>query len=248
MQSDHLLRRDFLANSSAALAGLAVLRSSLVQAFPARPGEEVVPWADQPPSIPNAAAPLALSRTCPILRLVVKADAANRDTVEPLAKAQRLRGWQRSRAPSVTTSSPCARLHARVHERGAHRGGVGERHLARLDPEIAGERRPRRLLEGRPRPRRGRARCSRRASPDAARWPPGRAAGGSASSDGGQVDSQRAAQPPSGTRQVAQPNAAALDGPAPRHRRRSRVRRDSRRRRQGPKRPRSHRRQAAASA
>src|SRR3954454_19797879 len=56
MQPDHLLRRDFLANSSAALAGLSVFRSSLAHAFPARPGEEVVPWADQPPSIPDAAA------------------------------------------------------------------------------------------------------------------------------------------------------------------------------------------------
>ena len=55
MQSDHLLRRDFLAYGSAAIAGLAALRSSLAEAFPARPGEEVVPWADQPPPIPDAA-------------------------------------------------------------------------------------------------------------------------------------------------------------------------------------------------
>ena len=55
MQSNHLLRRDFLASGSGALAALAVLRSSIAQAFPARPGEEVVPWADQPPSVPDAA-------------------------------------------------------------------------------------------------------------------------------------------------------------------------------------------------
>ena len=55
MQPDHLLRRDFLTYGSAAFAGLAVLRSSMAQAFPARPGEEVVPWADQPPPVPDAA-------------------------------------------------------------------------------------------------------------------------------------------------------------------------------------------------
>jgi DMSO/TMAO reductase YedYZ molybdopterin-dependent catalytic subunit len=56
MHSDHLLRRDFLAYGSAAFAGLTVLRSSLARAFPARAGEEVVPWADQPPPVPDAAA------------------------------------------------------------------------------------------------------------------------------------------------------------------------------------------------
>ena len=55
MQSDHLLRRDFLTYGSAAFAGLTVLRSSLARAFPARPGEEVVAWADQPPPVPDAA-------------------------------------------------------------------------------------------------------------------------------------------------------------------------------------------------
>src|SRR4029450_9658379 len=53
---DHLLRRDFLAYGSASIAGLTVLRSSLARAFPARAGEEVVPWADQPPPVPDAAA------------------------------------------------------------------------------------------------------------------------------------------------------------------------------------------------
>jgi DMSO/TMAO reductase YedYZ molybdopterin-dependent catalytic subunit len=55
MQPDHLLRRDVLTSGSAALAGLAVLRSSMAAAFPARPGDEVVPWLDQPPSVPDAA-------------------------------------------------------------------------------------------------------------------------------------------------------------------------------------------------
>jgi DMSO/TMAO reductase YedYZ molybdopterin-dependent catalytic subunit len=55
MHPDHLLRRDFLTYGSAALAGSALLRSSLARAFPARPGEEVVQWVDQPPSVPDAA-------------------------------------------------------------------------------------------------------------------------------------------------------------------------------------------------
>ena len=55
MQSNHLPRRDFLAYGSASLAGLTVLRSSLARAFPNRPGEEVVPWADPPPPVPDAA-------------------------------------------------------------------------------------------------------------------------------------------------------------------------------------------------
>ena len=55
MQSNLLLRRDFLTYGSAALAGSALLRSSIARAFPARAGEEVVPWVDQPPSVPDAA-------------------------------------------------------------------------------------------------------------------------------------------------------------------------------------------------
>ncbi len=55
MQPGTIPRRDFLTYSSAALAGLTVLRSAMAQAFPARAGEEVVPWADQPPSVPAAA-------------------------------------------------------------------------------------------------------------------------------------------------------------------------------------------------
>jgi len=55
MRTDHLLRRDFIAYSSAAIAGYTVLRSSIARAFPVRSGEEVVPWADQPPPVPAAA-------------------------------------------------------------------------------------------------------------------------------------------------------------------------------------------------
>ena len=55
MQTVSVQRRDFLAYGSAALAGLAALRSSPARAFPSRPGEEVIPWADQPPPLPDAA-------------------------------------------------------------------------------------------------------------------------------------------------------------------------------------------------
>jgi DMSO/TMAO reductase YedYZ molybdopterin-dependent catalytic subunit len=55
MPFDQLRRRDLLAYGSAAVAGLAILRSSLARAFPARPGEEVVPWTDQPPPVPDVA-------------------------------------------------------------------------------------------------------------------------------------------------------------------------------------------------
>src|SRR5215211_3383929 len=55
MQSNQLLRRDFLTYGAVSLAALAGLRSSIARAFPARPGEEVVLWADQPPPVPDAA-------------------------------------------------------------------------------------------------------------------------------------------------------------------------------------------------
>jgi hypothetical protein len=43
-------RRELLIRGSAALAGLMVLQSPLLaQAFPSRPGEEVIPWMAQPP-------------------------------------------------------------------------------------------------------------------------------------------------------------------------------------------------------
>ena len=45
-----LTRRDLVVRGSAALAAYAVLHSSqAAQAFPSRPGEVVIPWADQPP-------------------------------------------------------------------------------------------------------------------------------------------------------------------------------------------------------
>ncbi len=46
-------RRDFVVHGSAAGLGLAILHASaLAQAYPSRPGEEVVPWLDQPPGNP----------------------------------------------------------------------------------------------------------------------------------------------------------------------------------------------------
>jgi DMSO/TMAO reductase YedYZ molybdopterin-dependent catalytic subunit len=47
-------RRELLLQGSQALAGLALLHSALLaQAFPSRPGEEVIPWVDQPPANPS---------------------------------------------------------------------------------------------------------------------------------------------------------------------------------------------------
>ena len=54
MQTGFIPRRDFLVYGSATVAGLTALRSSLARAFPTRPGEEVIPWADQPPPPPAA--------------------------------------------------------------------------------------------------------------------------------------------------------------------------------------------------
>ncbi len=46
-------RREFLLQGTAALAGLTILHTSfLAQAFPSRPGEEVILWVDQPPENP----------------------------------------------------------------------------------------------------------------------------------------------------------------------------------------------------
>ena len=43
-------RRDMMTYGGATLAGLALLQAPfLARAFPVRPGEEVIPWADQPP-------------------------------------------------------------------------------------------------------------------------------------------------------------------------------------------------------
>jgi DMSO/TMAO reductase YedYZ molybdopterin-dependent catalytic subunit len=53
METRELARRALLRHGSAAAAGLALLRfPGLAQAFPSRPGEEVLPWADQPPPSP----------------------------------------------------------------------------------------------------------------------------------------------------------------------------------------------------
>src|SRR5260370_40704923 len=47
-------RRKLLWQGSAALAGLAFVRSSwIAEAFPSRPGEEIIPWLDQPPANPS---------------------------------------------------------------------------------------------------------------------------------------------------------------------------------------------------
>src|SRR5262245_34225383 len=53
MDTGNVPRRTFVLRGGAALAGLTVLQASfLAQAFPTRPGEVVVPWADQPPENP----------------------------------------------------------------------------------------------------------------------------------------------------------------------------------------------------
>jgi DMSO/TMAO reductase YedYZ molybdopterin-dependent catalytic subunit len=49
----HPSRRDVVIRSSAAVAGLAMLHAaSLARAYPSRPGEDIVPWLDQPPENP----------------------------------------------------------------------------------------------------------------------------------------------------------------------------------------------------
>ncbi len=51
MDTRDMARRELLLQGSVALAGLALLHSPwLAQAFPSRPGEEIIPWADQPPA------------------------------------------------------------------------------------------------------------------------------------------------------------------------------------------------------
>ncbi len=50
----NLRRREFIVQGSATLAAIAGLYASrLVHAFPARPGEEVIPWLDQPAAVPD---------------------------------------------------------------------------------------------------------------------------------------------------------------------------------------------------
>jgi DMSO/TMAO reductase YedYZ molybdopterin-dependent catalytic subunit len=52
METRTIPRRTMMLQGSAALAGLTLLRSSLAEAFPNRPDEQVVPWLDQPPENP----------------------------------------------------------------------------------------------------------------------------------------------------------------------------------------------------
>jgi DMSO/TMAO reductase YedYZ molybdopterin-dependent catalytic subunit len=55
MDSRAMSRRDVLLTGGAAVAGLAFLRFPWpAHAFPSQPGEQVVPWADQPPPEPGA--------------------------------------------------------------------------------------------------------------------------------------------------------------------------------------------------
>jgi DMSO/TMAO reductase YedYZ molybdopterin-dependent catalytic subunit len=54
MDTREISRRKLLWQGSAAFAGLALAHSPwIVQAFPSRPGEEVIPWLDQPPANPS---------------------------------------------------------------------------------------------------------------------------------------------------------------------------------------------------
>lgn len=54
MDALDLARRALLRQGGASLAGLALLHSAfLARAFPSRPGEEVIPWLDQPPANPS---------------------------------------------------------------------------------------------------------------------------------------------------------------------------------------------------
>ena len=55
MDTRDISRRDLLLQGSATLTGLALLHAPwAAQAFPSRPGEEVIPWLDQPPANPSA--------------------------------------------------------------------------------------------------------------------------------------------------------------------------------------------------
>lgn len=54
MDTGEISRRKLLWQGSAAFAGLALARSPwIAEAFPSRPGEEVIPWLDQPPANPS---------------------------------------------------------------------------------------------------------------------------------------------------------------------------------------------------
>ncbi len=49
----NLQRREFIVQGSAVLAGFVGLYASLAYAFPTRPGEDVIPWLDQPTESPD---------------------------------------------------------------------------------------------------------------------------------------------------------------------------------------------------
>jgi DMSO/TMAO reductase YedYZ molybdopterin-dependent catalytic subunit len=51
-----IARRTLLARGGSAVAGLALLDSVFAKAFAGQPGEEVIPWLDQPPLVPPPAA------------------------------------------------------------------------------------------------------------------------------------------------------------------------------------------------
>src|ERR1700756_4672596 len=52
-----IARRTLLARGGGALAGLALLDSAFAKAFALQPGEEVIPWLDQPPALPPGGGP-----------------------------------------------------------------------------------------------------------------------------------------------------------------------------------------------
>jgi len=63
MATGEISRRRLLQQGSSALAGLVLLQSPLLaQAFQSRPGEEVVPWLDQPPANPSGGVVMNLPR------------------------------------------------------------------------------------------------------------------------------------------------------------------------------------------
>jgi len=63
MATGEISRRRLLQQGSSALAGLVLLQSPLLaQALQSRPGEEVIPWLDQPPANPSGGAVVNLPR------------------------------------------------------------------------------------------------------------------------------------------------------------------------------------------
>ncbi|MEO6269001.1 MAG: hypothetical protein ABIP08_01715, partial [Lautropia sp.] len=57
MDRQETLRRQMLKHGGTSVVGIALLQASwMARAFPSRPGEEIVPWLDQPPPNPSAGA------------------------------------------------------------------------------------------------------------------------------------------------------------------------------------------------